>query len=154
MRPNPLAAILLLAACLTAEAQGDTQSAAAVADPSSTAAPPTYSVVERGAHFRRWQAVSAVTNQTGEGNYATNAYTEIQNGLCFRDQNTGAWQDASDQIEIQFDGGAVAERGQCRLYFPGSLYQEAIECRTGDGKILTTRPIGLVLSDGGQSTLI
>src|SRR5207244_9953683 len=57
-------------------------------------------------------------------------------------------------VTIQPDGGAMGQGGQDRLYFPGSLYSDALQCSSSDGKTLTSRPVGLALSDGEHSALI
>ena len=112
-----------------------------------------YSIVERGEHHRVWQRTFWQTDVAGTAVLVTNAYTELEIGL-YRKSAAGEWLECSPEISIQNDGGAVATNISHALYFPGSLYTDALECRTSDGKTLTSRPIGLSLFDGERSVLI
>jgi len=112
-----------------------------------------YSVAQRGNHHRIWQSTTSNTNALGKVFVVTNSYTELETGMHMRTAN-GQWVECDPEIRIQPDGGATADNVQHPLYLPGSLYNDAIECRISDKKVLTSRPLGMVYFDGENSLLI
>jgi alpha-L-rhamnosidase len=78
----------------------------------------------------------------------------LEVGLHRKDSSDGSWTESTTELTIQPTGGAIGQNGQHRLYLPGSLYNDALQCTTSDGKTITTRPIGLALFDGQKSALI
>jgi hypothetical protein len=113
----------------------------------------SYSVVSRRPYSSVWERVSTATNSDGEIFQITNSYNEIAVGLN-KQAGDGTWIPASNQIQIQPDGGAAANGAQHTAYFPGSLYNDAFSVTTPDGKTLTSRPLGLSYFDGERSILI
>jgi hypothetical protein len=113
----------------------------------------SYQVVERDAHHRIVQAVVSMTNEFGESLLLTNSYTELETGMHWKNAE-GQWVESQPQVQIQAEGGAVAEQVPHRLYLPGSLYTDAIRCFTSEGKLLVSRPLGLSFFDGQRNILI
>src|SRR5438552_1634740 len=95
-----------------------------------------YSISARSEHTRTWARVTYRTNLTGRVSAITNLFTELQNGIAFRDPTTGQWMDSSDQIEIQPSGGAFAAKGPSQLYAPGSLYNDSLQCQMSNGQTI------------------
>src|SRR5258708_5819920 len=153
----PLAKTILIAAALasarTVSGQLDSLDPAAPATPAVSARESAYTIVERGPHHRRWQKVVAIIEPSGRTVYRTNSYVELETGLHTRDA-AGNWVDAGDQIDLQSEGGAVSRNAGHRLYLPGNLYTDALDCATADGQRFISRPLGLSYFDGATNVLV
>src|SRR5882724_9386871 len=156
MKTTPTVIVLLLAVGLNSQNPITAQN---IPSPASapTVDPPTtaqeYSVIERGIHHRVWQYTTLQTNALGKALHTTNLYTEMETGM-HRQGADGEWIECSPELRIQPDGGALANNVQNPLYVPGSLYSDALGCMTSDGKVLTSRPLGLSFFDGGTNIFI
>ncbi|HXP59304.1 MAG TPA: hypothetical protein VN829_02380, partial [Dongiaceae bacterium] len=95
---------------------------------------PAWSVMDRGAFYRVWQAtVSSTDGLTGQVSEQVASYTELGDGL--NHWKDGQWVDSQDLIEIA-PTGAAAVHGQMTASFSGDI--------TGIGAITLTSPSGLV----------
>src|SRR5258706_7960495 len=145
MKTNPLR---LLALCpllpLPLLPQGPVQSTLPVSTP--------FAITQRAAHSRVWERTVIEPGSRGKSFARKHRFTELQTGLnYFRGSD---WVTSVESIEIQPDGGALAQQGQHRVYFPGSLYSDALRVTTPDSKELVTRPLGLCFADDQRSVLI
>jgi hypothetical protein len=153
--------LAVLALCVSAPAIGTAQNvqpttldASASTLPGSTRAG-AYNVIERGPNHRLWQRVALRTNDFGQTVATTNRFLELASGLHRNDpDHPGQWLDSSEQIDLLEQGGAIAQKGPYRVYFPASLYDGAIEIEAPDAsalKPLQYRPLGLSYFDGQKS---
>ena len=117
---------------------------------------PAYTVRERGAHHRVWDAVTTTTDRKGRTRYQTNSVTELAAGMNFINEN-GEWEESSETIEILPNNkGAAASKGQHKVIFPPDVYDGQIEMNLPDGRWLVSRVLGLSYFDtrSGKSVLI
>jgi hypothetical protein len=118
------------------------------AEPVSTA----FAVTQRAANSQVWERSLIEPGSRGKSFARKHKFVELQTGLNFL--KNGAWLASSETIEIQPDGGALAQQGQHQVYFPGSLYSDALRVTTPDAKDLVSRPLGLCFADDERSVLI
>ena len=117
---------------------------------------PAYTVRERGAHHRVWDAVTTTTDRKGRTRYQTNSVTELAAGMNFLNEK-GEWEESSETIEILPNNkGAAASKGQHKVIFPPDVYDGQIEMNLPDGRWLVSRVLGLSYFDtrSGKSVLI
>ena len=83
-------------------ASGQVLDSGAVIDPSPSklvsTLPPT--IVSRTPHERVWQTVRVMADESGVLTTNISAYTELANGICYQDPQTGQWKDAVPVFEI------------------------------------------------------
>jgi hypothetical protein len=115
-------------------------------------APTPYAVTQRGPHSRVWERTVLEPAPFGKNFPRKHTYTELATGL--HHLVNGEWVDSGDQIQIQPQGGAVAQNGQHQLYLPSDLYNDALTLTTPDSKTLVSRPLGLAFADTQRNTLI
>ncbi|MFO1511522.1 MAG: hypothetical protein U1F83_01180 [Verrucomicrobiota bacterium] len=126
------------------------------AAPADRGARADYVVTERGPHHRVVAWAVADTNEFGETIVRTNSYTELATGLHYQDTN-GVWVESREAIEIlPKGGGAVAQHGQHKVFFPPDIYDGTIQMQLPDGQWLRSRVLGLSYYDAtsGKSVLI
>lgn len=109
-----------------------------------------YSIVERGAHHRKWARVTSWTNALGRVTTRTNSYTELAAGMHYL--AAGQWIESREVIE-SVPGGALARQGQLKVQFANDLATAgAIDLETPDGKHLTSHVFGLCYFDAASGT--
>ncbi len=144
--------LTMLAFLGLAETQGSLDSTAARSGATETRRNLDYALRERGPHQRVWSKTTWSTNSAGEIHRDTVSYTELATGMYYSEG--GALREATEQIEIQAQGGGLAQRGQHKVYFPGDIYNETFELTTPDSQRLVSRPLGLTFSDGAHNVFI
>jgi hypothetical protein len=124
------------------------QSTQAKASPSPTA----YAVVAKDANSRVWQ--QTMYAQSSSGAIVTNvqSYTELASGL--NHLVSGQWVESTEHIVILPNGTAAATNGQHQAYFPGNIYNGAIELITRNGLQIYSQPMALTYSDGTNTVMI
>ena len=150
MKTSWLAIILLSSIAARAQTAGTaTQTTAG----QSTLPPPTaYSVVEYGGNHRVWERTVYEHGPKGTIIPKKHRVTELASGMYY--QNNGQWVESKEEIDVLPQGGAAATQGQHQLYFPGDIYQGAIQLVTPDGQTLQSRPMGISYDDGQNTVLI
>jgi hypothetical protein len=111
-----------------------------------------YQITERGANQRIWQKTVCTTTPSGQTISQVHSVTELATGLHY--QKDGQWLESKEEINILPDGTAAATQGQHQAYFPGNIYEGAVELVTPDGVHMQSRPIGLSYDDGSNTVLI
>ncbi len=113
-----------------------------------------YQIGEQDGNSRVWQKIVRTTDGQGNITFQTNqAYVELASGL--NHLVNGQWVESKEEIDVLPDGsGAVATNGQHQVYFPADIYQGKIKMVTPEGKILSSRPVGLSYDDGSHTVLI
>ncbi|MFZ0827852.1 MAG: immunoglobulin domain-containing protein [Verrucomicrobiia bacterium] len=114
--------------------------------------PTTYTVASRDANSRVWQRLTFQTSSSGQVVTNVHSYIELCTGLNF--WSNGQWAASKEEIDILPNGTAAATNGQHQAYFPGDIYQGAIQLVTPDGRQLQSRPLGLSYDDGTNMVLI
>ena len=117
---------------------------------------PAWSVVERGPHHARWEAVSEV-EINGVTESFTRAYTELKTGMHFWDEQQARWLEAKEDIEI-INGIGVARQSSIQVVFSPDFTdpQGNIELWMPDGQQFRTLVAGIALTDSrsGRSVWI
>jgi alpha-tubulin suppressor-like RCC1 family protein len=113
-----------------------------------------YQIGEQDGNSRVWRQIVQTTDAQGNITFQTNqAYVELATGL--NHLVNGHWVESKEEIDVLPDGsGAVATNGQHQVYFPADIYQGKIKMVTPEGKILSSRPVGLSYDDGSHTVLI
>jgi hypothetical protein len=113
-----------------------------------------YQIGEQDGNSRIWQKIVQTTDDQGNITYQTNqAYVEVATGL--NHLVNGHWVESKEEIDVLPDGsGAVATNGQHQVYFPADISQGEIRMVTPEGKLLSSRPVGLSYDDGSHTVLI
>jgi len=125
----------------------------AVRIPAQTSAPTLpFSVVHRDANSRVWARTNYETGASGQTIKKVHQYTELATGMHY--QKNGQWIESKEEIEVLPQGGAAAEQGQHKAYFPSDIYEGLIEVVTPDGNHLKSRPLGINYYDGEKNVLI
>jgi len=139
---------------------------AGTATPTAPPGPTTgYQEGEQGADWRVWQQVTRSTNTVSRTNQlgqlvrssfittrTNQAYVEMASGLHY--WRNGRWNLSQEQINLLPQGGAAATNGQHQVYFPGDIYEGAIQVVTADGTVLNSRPLGISYDDGNNTVFL
>ena len=104
----------------------------------------------------RWERTVYELSPAGEVKPVKHGYTELADGLNFKDPQTGQWTPSKDEIEA-YAKGAIARHGPYQVIFANNLNSAgSIDVRTADGKRLRSNILGLAYYDrsSGKSILI
>jgi hypothetical protein len=115
-------------------------------------APTPYAITTKDGNSQIWQRMIYEKSPSGQIVPKIHSYTELASGL--NHLVNGQWVESKEWIDILPNGTAAATNGQHQAYFPGDIYNGAIELVTPDGEQLISRPMGLSYFDGTNSVLI
>jgi len=118
-----------------------------------------------GPDWRVWPQVVQTTNTFARTNSlgqlvtsrlvltrTNQSYVEMASGMNY--WRNGRWNESSDQINLLPQGGAAATNGQHQAWFPGDIYQGAIQILMSDGTPLTSRPLAISYDDGANTVFL
>ncbi|MHB8523996.1 MAG: hypothetical protein ACYDH9_25005 [Limisphaerales bacterium] len=87
---------------------------------------------------------------TGQVTLQTSHYTQLGDGLCYRDAN-GQWADSQDLIELT-PAGAEAVHGQHTVQFATDNLNApgAVTLTTASGQVFSSHPVGIYYFDSAS----
>ena len=95
-----------------------------------------------------------MTNSAGEQIQTKHQYRELASNLHYRN-SSGQWVPTRDESELSRTGRArLPQNGPHKLFVPADIYSGAIQIIGPDGRVQTSRPMGIALVDGTNSVLI
>ena len=147
------ASSFLTAAAL--QAQTTSEGTSAKSEPKTDS--PALRVLTRDANSSTVEWTELLTNAvTGEVTQQNHDYVTVGNGLNYRDES-GAWRESQDLIELLPDGSAAALRGPNKVRFnPNLNTADAISVTTVSNRLFRTFVVGIYYFDAatGQSALV